>query len=619
MFRRRALQSRRDSAVSPSVSPNAASIEAAPRVAPSAYDDDLVARSRSRIGALIDGKYQLDDLLGVGSTGAVFRAHNRWAGRPCAVKLFHYEGPNDQDVLRRFLREAQAINRVRRNNRLHPNVVDALDVGRDSATGSYFVVQELLRGETFSNYLRRLPGRRLSLPNAMRILRPVIDAIACAHEGAVVHRDLKPDNVLLTRGEGGIVPKVLDFGIAQLTDERVTPVMEFIGTPLYMPPEAYGGAGYVDARADVWALGVMLYEALAGEHPFAPPNDAPTGCMELVLYRAPPSLAALGLVPPAVWSAMRHAISKPLSQRYTSAGELLAALDAAMRPVRVLRVGAGATLEHSRAALRDPTQHGWVAHNESRRTTPPPIERLTMPPPSMGGSPLTPVTPREAITRSIRPTAMPPANDADAVEEPFTGDPRDYWWSVQIQGACTAEDLTALLRLPELARVVELHASGCALGDAGVAALCEGNLLRDLAVLSLRRVGMTARGVASVAGSAALANVLKLDLEQNNLGVDGLRTLMAGRHMTSLRALSLVLCELDAEAAEALTESSKLSSIVRLDLSQNRLGDDGALRLARHEKLSPELWLSLSRNRVSGSAGELATRLLAGRVRKVVL
>ncbi len=604
-----------------SVSSNALRIEEVPRGLAGADEDDLVARSRRRIGTVIDGKYRLDDLLGVGSTGAVFRAQNQWAGRPCAVKLFHYQGPNEDDVLRRFLREAQAIHRVRRQGRLHPNVVDALDVGRDCETGSYFVVQELLRGETLSTYIDRLPGHRLSLPNAMRLLRPVIDAIACAHAGAVVHRDLKPDNVLLTRGDGGIVPKVLDFGIAQITEERVTPVAEFIGTPLYMPPEAYGGAAFVDSRADVWALGVMLYEILAGVHPFEPADDAPLSCMEFVLYRSPPSLAAQGVVPPAVWNALRRALAKPLAQRFSTAGELLASLDAAMRPVRVLRVSADMTVADARAALQDPSRHGWVTGSESRRASmPPPINRRTVPPPSIAGGVLSPVPRVGAVElRGRTPSITPPDNDTEAVEEPFTGDPRDYWWSVQVHGAHDLQDVTAMLQLPELERVVELHLSNCSLGDAGVASLCEGSLLRDLAVLSLRHVGITARGAAAIAGASALSGVLKLDVEQNALGVDGLRTLLASRHMTSLRSLSLVLCELDSRAAEALTESSKLSALVRLDLAQNQLGDDGALHLARFERFSPELWLSLSRNRVSSSASGLVSRLLSSRIRKVVV
>ena len=602
------------------MSPNAQRIEDTSRETDS-IEDELIARSRRRVGTIIDGKYRLDDLLGVGSTGAVFRAYNQWAGRPCAVKLFHYQGPNEDDVLRRFLREAQAIHRVRRNGRLHPNVVDALDVGRDRDTGSYFVVQELLRGETLSRYLDRLPGHRLSLPNTMRLLRPVIDAIACAHEAAVVHRDLKPDNVLLTRSDGGIVPKVLDFGIAQITEERVTPVAEFIGTPLYMPPEAYGGAAYVDARADVWALGAMLYELLAGVHPFEPGDDAPMSCMEFVLYRTPQSLAAQGVVPPAVWNALRRALAKPLSQRFSTAGELLASLDAAMRPVRVLRVGADMTVADARAALCDPSRHGCVASPESRRASmPPPIDRRTVPPPSIAGGVLSPVPRAAAVELRGRAVSLtPPANDAESFDEPFTGDPRDYWWSVQVHGAHDPQDLVALLQLPELARVVELHVSSCPLGDAGLATLCDGSLLRDLAVLSLRRVGITARGAAAIAGSPALSGVLKLDVEQNAIGVDGLRTLLAGRHMTSLRALSLVLCDLDAHAAEALTESSKLPGLVRLDLAQNQLGDDGALRLARFDRFSPELWLSLSRNRISRTASELTASLLSRRIRKLVV
>ena len=607
------------------MSPNAAVNVIAPPPALAPSDDDPTEQARRLIGTLIDGKYQLNDLLGVGTTGAVFRAQNRWAGRPCAVKLFHYQGPDDQSVLRRFLREAQAIHRVRRNNKLHPHVVDALDVGRDRETGRYFVVQELLRGETLSAYLQRLPGQRMSLPNALRILRPVIDAVACAHEGAVVHRDLKPDNILLTRGEDGIFPKVLDFGIAQITEERVTPVTEFMGTPLYMPPEAFGGASYVDARADVWALGVMLYEMLSGQNPFAHPSGDPMGCMELVIHRAPPSLAAQGLVPPTVWNVIRRAMAKPLSQRYLTARDLLDALDVAMRPVRMIRVTASMTREQVSAALCDPAQHASAptSASEGRRTVPPPAERRTLPPPSMLTPSRMPAAVMAALTETLIPRArvsvVPGVAELDGDPEVFTGDPRDYWWSVVVQGSHAAEDIVALLRLHELAHVVELHISGCPLGDAGVATLVESPALRDLAALSLRRVGLTARGAAALAGAVTLANLLKLDLEANPLGDEGLRTILGGRHACNLRALCLVLAELGEGAAEALTDSTRLPALVRLDLSQNRLGDGGVLLLARYTKYSPDLWLSLSRNRVSPSAGEMVTALLASRVRKVVL
>ena len=595
-------------------------------------DDVLIEASRRRIGTVIDGKYRLDDLLGVGTTGAVFRAQNQWAGRPCAVKLFHYQGPNEQDVLRRFLREAQAIHRVRRNNRLHPNVVDALDVGRDRDTGTYFVVQELLRGETLATYLSRIPGHRLSAPNAVRVLRPVIDAVACAHEGSVVHRDLKPENILLTRGEGGIVPKVLDFGIAQLGEERVTPVTEFMGTPVYMPPEAFGGAGYVDARADVWALGVMLYEVLSGANPFMAPGASPMACMELVLQRTPPSLAAQGLVSPPLWGVLRRALTRAPARRFSDARELLVALDAACRPVRLLRVTQHMGLDDVREALRDPSRHAVASAPAQRPASMPPVDRRTIPPPSMSRvaqpaaigqrdslagarASMFPPAQRESMTHA-RVSLVPAPDEGD---EPFTGDPADYWWSVQMQGPHTADDIAAVLSLPELAHVIELHVTGARLDDAGVLSLCESPLLRDLAVLSLRRMGLTARAASHLAMAPSLANVLKLDVEHCPIGNAGLASLVGSRHLADLRALSAVDAGLDAGAADVLVQSARLHHLLHLDLSQNHLGDAGAVALAMAPKLAPELTLALSRNRVSLPIGERLGALLHGRIRRLVL
>ena len=135
-----------------------------------------------RVGSLVDGKYRLDSFLGAGSTGAVYRATNVWAGRECAVKVFHYEGENRETALQRFVREAQIANRVRIGDRVHPNVVDCVDVGRDRDSGRFFTVQEFLRGDTLQAFLERAPGRRMSPADALAILLPVVDAIAVAHE-----------------------------------------------------------------------------------------------------------------------------------------------------------------------------------------------------------------------------------------------------------------------------------------------------------------------------------------------------------------------------------------------------------------------------------------------------
>ena len=283
----------------------------------------------SRIGKVIDGKYRLDGLLGYGATGAVYRALNTWVGRDCAVKLFHYEGDGKDALLQRFIREAQAANRVKKDGRAHPNVVDAVDVGRDPGTGNFFVVQELLHGETLEAYLNALPTRRLEVGEAAGILVPIIDAMAWAHAAGIVHRDLKPANIFLVdQGERQLpLPKVLDFGIAQLADARMTAASELMGTPEYMSPESFQGASGVDARADVWALGVMLYELVAGTTPFPLRAGGPFAVMRAIATEDPPSLIDQGLMRPGPWAVVRRALCRDPAGRYATARELLDALD----------------------------------------------------------------------------------------------------------------------------------------------------------------------------------------------------------------------------------------------------------------------------------------------------
>ena len=589
--------------------------------APDVSAIDPVDEARSRIGSTIDDKYQLIDLIGLGATGAVYKAQNRWAGRVCAVKLFHYHGSNEQDVLRRFVREAQAIHRVQKNGKLHPHVVDAIDVGRDAETGCFFVVQELLRGETLATYLSRIPDHRLSMANALRIFAPVLDAIACAHAGGVVHRDLKPENILLTRGgDTGIFPKVLDFGIAQIADERVTPVSDFLGTPQYMPPEAFGGATLHDARGDVWALATILYEMVSGTSPFAVEGDDPTETMERVQHHTPPSLAGLGVVAPTVWCVLRRALSKVPAQRYANAREFADALDAAQRPVRSVRVAPGMTLDLVRRLLLDPARHTVVS---PARTLPPVAREAAEQDHSVD------VIARRAFSdrRSMFPRAsltIPPVSSGTeppaAPDTAFAGDPLAHWWSVHFMASShTAEQVHDILSLPALTNLVELHVSNCPLGDSGVELLAESGLLRNVHALTLCRVGLSPRGVLTLARSPCLASLLKLDLEQNALGTDGLRTLLASRYLGNLRTLGLVLTGLGSDAGDALTESSKLQRLQRLDLSQNLLGDDGVAALCEFRRFHPEMQLVLSRNRVSPGVIERAQAVLSRRVRKVVL
>jgi len=281
----------------------------------------------ARVGSLIDGKYRLDSILGAGATGAVYRATNVWAGRECAVKVFHYEGENREMALQRFVREAQIANRVRLGGKIHPNVVDCLDVGRDRDSGRFFTVQEFLRGETLDSYLDQIPGHRVSAVEAFALLMPVIDAVACGHEAGVVHRDLKPENIFMVEGDGRPVAKVLDFGTAQLSDARLTGSSDIMGTPAYMSPESFMNARNVDARTDVWALGVILYEMIAGKAPFGIGAQTLYGIMVEIASKEPESLAASGLVRAGAWAVIKRCIERDLAVRYADARVLQVALD----------------------------------------------------------------------------------------------------------------------------------------------------------------------------------------------------------------------------------------------------------------------------------------------------
>ncbi len=225
---------------------------------------EVTQRRGERSGEFLGGKYLLEACLGIGGMGEVYRATNVSLGRKVAIKVLAHDMVDNEDDVMRFLREARAAAAVR-----HPNVVDVLDVARDD-DGTPFIVQELLSGEDLEHYVRSRGGR-LSAEEALEILIPVAEAVAVAHARDVVHRDLKPANIFLAREGTRITPKVLDFGACLFPTLGAAPASEkrlLIGTPHYMAPEQVTDRAGVDARADVWALGVILWELLVGEPPF---------------------------------------------------------------------------------------------------------------------------------------------------------------------------------------------------------------------------------------------------------------------------------------------------------------------------------------------------------------
>jgi serine/threonine protein kinase len=217
-------------------------------------------------GTVVAGRYRLDRLLGQGGMGQVWAVTHEVTLRTAALKFLN--GPVHQrpERRRRFLREARAASSVN-----HPNVVQIHDFF-ELEDGTPVMVMDLLEGETLGQRLAR--EHSLSLSAAVNVLLPVISAVGTAHALGIVHRDLKPDNVFLSGPPGSTAGvRVLDFGIAKLTTpgamdpSAVTDTGTLLGTPSYMSPEQSFGEKSVDHRTDIWAIGVMLYEAIAGTRP----------------------------------------------------------------------------------------------------------------------------------------------------------------------------------------------------------------------------------------------------------------------------------------------------------------------------------------------------------------
>ncbi|HBQ13205.1 MAG: serine/threonine-protein kinase [Sandaracinaceae bacterium] len=277
-------------------------------------------------GDLIGVRYRIESLLGQGGMGAVFAAVNQATGRAVAIKWMLPGAARSQEAVARFLAEARATAKIE-----HPNVIQILDVGQDG--DAPFLVMERLRGESLSERLER--AGRLTADEALRVMIPACKGVSEAHAEGIIHRDLKPDNIFLCQGKDGSPrpPKVLDFGISKLFDDDqpgqgapMTRTGIAMGTPWYMSPEQINAAGTPDARYDVYAMGVVLYECLAGR----PPYNA-DGLFELVQQiasgQAPPLRALVPDVPPDLEAATMRAMHVDRNQRPPTMKDMVAELE----------------------------------------------------------------------------------------------------------------------------------------------------------------------------------------------------------------------------------------------------------------------------------------------------
>jgi serine/threonine-protein kinase len=276
-----------------------------------------------RLGAVLQGRYRIVELIGDGAMGSVYRADHLALGRAVAVKFLHARIASDPEARRRFDVEARAMSRV-----AHPNLVTVSDFGVEGATP--YLVMELLVGRSLRDLLHT--EGRLAPPRAVAVVRQVLAGLAHAHGHGIVHRDVKPENLLISAVEGlGEHVRVLDFGLARLRDDTSGMTVASglaVGTPSYMSPEQWLCLA-VDARTDVYTVGILLHELITGRKPFV--AEQPVDMMRLHRDTPPPPMRQVAPEVPVSdkleWI-VACALAKKPDERFSTAAAFQAALGA---------------------------------------------------------------------------------------------------------------------------------------------------------------------------------------------------------------------------------------------------------------------------------------------------
>jgi HEAT repeat protein/tRNA A-37 threonylcarbamoyl transferase component Bud32 len=275
------------------------------------------------------GVYRIDRMLGEGGMGFVYAATHEVLSRRSAIKMLRPELLSNEQIVTRFLNEAKAVNLID-----HPNIVNVYDYG-DGGDGSVYFVMEFLEGETLDDLMRK--RQAMAVPLFLHLFTQIAKALIAAHAKYIVHRDLKPANIyVVPREDNPAFVKLLDFGIAQLRGagavQGLTVMGSVMGTPQYMSPEQVTG-GAVDARADVWAMGVMMYRAISGQAPFKGEEFAELASK--ILYSEPQPVGELVKVPAQLAKLIASCLERRLEARCQSIAELLAGLERVKQECRL--------------------------------------------------------------------------------------------------------------------------------------------------------------------------------------------------------------------------------------------------------------------------------------------
>ena len=276
----------------------------------------------AHVGTLLGERYRVESILGRGGTSTVFRAVHVYTGRSVALKLLTPEHAANAELVQRFLREARAASAL-----VHPNSIHILDMGR-LESGDVYLAMELVEGETLADFMQREGA--LSVSRVTELLVPVMQALAAAHALGIVHRDVKPENIMLARRpDGGVRPVLLDFGIARVSEPepgwgRTTRTGTVLGTPYYMSPEQ-ASAGDPGPASDVWSMGVVLYECVSGRLPYEAPSLRGI-LLALSKGEHVPVAVRCPHIDPAWAQIIERALAHEAADRYSDMGQMVTAV-----------------------------------------------------------------------------------------------------------------------------------------------------------------------------------------------------------------------------------------------------------------------------------------------------
>ena len=359
------------------------------------------------VGMVVGEKYVLTELLGEGAMGTVYKAVHRALDRSVAVKLLKLGFDTREDAIRRFEHEARAVSRLH-----HPHIVSVIDFGQTPG-GTFYLVTEFIEGDTLTTLIDR--PERIPIARTIDIFHQILAAVEEAHGARVIHRDLKPDNiVVMPLRSGGDFVKVLDFGIATIGEDakpRETQSGGFVGTPGYMAPETIE-EGRADERSDIYALGNVLYEVLTGRAVFV--HELPMALLSLHLKHDPPPLresAPLQCYPEELEAVVTRALAKDPAARFQSVAELRSALMGATVALGQQRLGC-----HACTRPLDPETGLCRLHGRAPSPSTPASERPSLDPASqtlVGREAVDPVALiRRAMTHALgRDAAIEAAGD----------------------------------------------------------------------------------------------------------------------------------------------------------------------------------------------------------------